>query len=74
MVKKAETFEEMFKRLEKISKDMEDNELSLDENMKNYEEGIKLCNKLYKILNEAEGKVKIISEKGLEEDFVQRED
>ena len=74
MVKKAETFEQMFERLEKISKDMEDNELSLDENMKNYEEGIKLCNKLYKILNEAEGKVKIISEKGLEEDFVQRED
>lgn len=74
MVKKAETFEQMFERLEKISKDMEDNELSLDENMKNYEEGIKLCNKLYKILNEAEGKVKIISEKGSDEDFMQRED
>lgn len=74
MVKKAETFEQMFERLEKISKDMEDSELSLDENMKNYEEGIKLCNKLYKILNEAEGKVKIISEIGSEEDFIQRED
>lgn len=74
MAKKAETFEQMFEILEKITKDMEDCELSLDENMKNYEEGIKLCNKLYKILNEAEGKVKIISEAGSEEDFVQRED
>jgi exodeoxyribonuclease VII small subunit len=28
--------------------------------MKKYEKGIELTNKLYKILNEAEGKIKII--------------
>ena len=43
---------------------MENDELSLEEAMKNYEDGIKLSNKLYKILNEAEGKIKLLTENG----------
>jgi len=43
---------------------MDGSELSLSEAMKNYEEGIKLCNLLYKTLNEAEEKIKILTDQG----------
>lgn len=64
MVKKAENFEDMLKRLKEIVEKMDSGDLSLEESMKSYEEGIKLSNKLYKILNDAEGKIKIITEEG----------
>lgn len=73
MPKKSESYELMMARLEDIVSAMENNELSLDESMKYYEEGIKICNKLYKILNEAEGKIKILNN-NLEEDFIQGEE
>jgi exodeoxyribonuclease VII small subunit len=73
MPKKNESYESMMARLEDIVSDMENSELSLDESMKCYEEGIKICNKLYKILNEAEGKIKILNN-NLEEDFIQGEE
>lgn len=62
MVKKSENFEDMMKRLEEISNTMDSAQLSLEQSMKYYEEGIKLCNKLYKNLNDAEEKVKILME------------
>jgi len=62
MVKKNDTYEEQLEKLEKIVDKLDNGELSLMDSMKDYEEGIKLCNKLYKTLNEAEGKIKIISE------------
>lgn len=68
--KKVESYEETMEKLENIVADMENSELSLSESMKNYEEGIKLCNLLYKTLNEAEGKVKILTEQG-EKNFVE---
>jgi exodeoxyribonuclease VII small subunit len=61
MVKKGESYEEQFEKLEKIVERMDTGQLSLMDSMKDYEEGIKLCNKLYKTLNEAEGKIKVIS-------------
>lgn len=70
MVKKSENYEDMMVKLEEIVESMENGELSLEASMKNYEEGIKICNKLYKILNQAEGKIKILSEQG-EQDFNQ---
>lgn len=70
MPKKVESYEEMMKRLESIVNKMDSSELSLSESMKNYEEGIKLCNLLYKTLNEAEEKIKILTEQG-EQDFIQ---
>jgi exodeoxyribonuclease VII small subunit len=73
MPKKNESYESMMTRLEDIVSDMENSELSLDQSMKYYEEGIKICNKLYKILNEAEGKIKILNN-NLEEDFIQGEE
>lgn len=69
MAPKSESYENMIKKLEDIVSSMENKELTLQETMKSYEQGIKLCNKLYKYLNEAEGKVKILSN-GQEEDFL----
>ncbi|HEY5575364.1 MAG TPA: exodeoxyribonuclease VII small subunit [Clostridiaceae bacterium] len=67
MVKKAETYETQLEMLEKIVEKMDSGEVSLADSMKDYEEGVKLCNKLYKTLNEAEGKIKIISGNSEEE-------
>lgn len=69
MAARNESFESMLKKLEDIIYSMENKELTLQETMKNYEQGVKLCNKLYKYLNQAEGKVKILSN-GEEEDFL----
>lgn len=69
MAPKSESYENMIKKLEDIVSSMENKELTLQETMKSYEQGIKLCNKLYKYLNDAEGKVKILSN-GQEEDFL----
>lgn len=68
MAKKNESFQTMMEKLEHIADSMDSGELSLEQAMKEYEEGIKLCNKLYKVLSEAEGKIKILKE-GKEEDF-----
>lgn len=68
MASKNESYEVMIKKLEDIVSSMETKELTLQETMKNYEQGIKLCNKLYKYLNDAEGKIKILSGEQ-EEDF-----
>lgn len=67
MPKKTESFEILIGRLEEIVNEMDSGELSLEDSMKKYEEGIKISNKLYKILNEAEGKIKILTEKGEKE-------
>ncbi|GAA0723742.1 exodeoxyribonuclease VII small subunit [Clostridium malenominatum] len=68
MAKKIESYENILKKLETIVETMDKEELALEASMKNYEEGIALCNKLYKILNEAEGKIKILTE-NIERDF-----
>lgn len=68
MPRKTESYENIMEKLESIVDSMDNKELSLQDSMKSYEEGVKLCNKLYKILNDAEGKIKILTEEG-EEDF-----
>lgn len=68
MARKLESYESLLEKLETIVEIMDKEELSLDESMKRYEEGINICNKLYKVLNEAEGKIKILTENG-EKDF-----
>ena len=69
MAKKKETYESMMERLEEIVDIMDGNEVTLEGTMLNYEEGIKICNNLYKILNDTEGKIKILTDEG-EKDFV----
>jgi exodeoxyribonuclease VII small subunit len=73
MAKKTDSFENMMTKLEEIAGIMDSEQLTLEQSMKYYEEGIKLCNKLYKALNEAEGKLKILKE-GKEEDFLLEEE
>lgn len=73
MAKKKESYETMMERLEVIVDLMEVNEITLEETMSSYEEGVKICNSLYKILNDTEGKIKILTAQG-ESDFMATED
>ena len=61
-----ESFEKDLKRLEEIVAQMERDEVSLDDSMKLFEEGVKLSKRCTEKLNEAETKVSILlkNEKG----------
>ena len=68
MARKKETYESKIERLEQVLLEMENNEVTLDEAITKYEEGMRLYSELYKILQEAEGKIKVLTAEG-EEDF-----
>jgi exodeoxyribonuclease VII small subunit len=51
------SFEESIKKLEEIVKELEDENMSLEESMEKFELGIKLSSNCLKKLNEAEGKI-----------------
>lgn len=68
MAAKKESYESMMGKLEDIVTLIEQGEISLEDSMKNYEIGIVLCNKLYKYLNDAEGKISILTN-GEEKEF-----
>ena len=58
MVERKELkFEEALEKLEKIVEDLEGGDLSLDESMKRYEEGIRLSKLCSKRLEEAKKKI-----------------
>ncbi|WP_066893132.1 exodeoxyribonuclease VII small subunit [Clostridium nigeriense] len=59
---KKESYEDMMLNLQDILSKMENNELPLEELMKEYENGVKLINKLYKTINSLEGKLTVIKE------------
>lgn len=61
MANKIESYENMMAKLENIVSSIENGEMTLEDTMKNYEAGVSLCNKLYKYLNDAEGKIEILS-------------
>ncbi|PWL53599.1 MAG: exodeoxyribonuclease VII small subunit [Clostridium cadaveris] len=69
MAKKAEKYEDNLKKLRDIVNIMDKNELPLEEAMKKYEEGIKLCNKLYATLKNYEEKILILNNEDKEEEF-----
>ena len=56
-------FEKSLTRLEEVVKRMESTDLSLDEAMKLFEEGVKLSRECQKQLEEAEGRVEILLRK-----------
>ncbi len=66
------SFEDALKRLEEISELLEGQEISLEESINLYEEGIKLAKECYKMLNEAELKVTALK-KTLDDEFKQEE-
>lgn len=59
---KKESYNDMLKNLEVILSTLENDDLSLEEAMKEYEKGSKLVNKLYKTLDTLEGKFLTIKE------------
>lgn len=61
-------YDEGLKRLSDIVEKLEDRELSLEENIKLYEEGMKLHKRISSILKEQEGKMTLIKD-NKEEDF-----
>lgn len=61
-------YDEGLKRLSDIVEKLEDRELSLEENIKLYEEGMKLHKRLSSILKEQEGKMTLVKD-NKEEDF-----
>ena len=61
-------YDEGLKRLSEIVEKLEDRELSLEENIKLYEEGMKLHKRLSSILKEQEGKM-TLNKDNKQEDF-----
>ncbi len=64
------SFEEKMISLEEIKKDLEKDNLSLDEAVKKFEEGMKISKECREMLDEAEKKITILLE-GEEKDFIQ---
>lgn len=57
------TFESALARLEEITKDLEDGDLSLENSLKKFDEGIKLADFCNQKLTEAKAKVEILLNK-----------
>lgn len=53
-------FEKSLKKLEQLVERMEDGDLSLEDSLKNFEEGIKLTRECQQALMQAEQKVKLL--------------
>ncbi len=53
-------FENRLTRLEEIVAAMENGELSLEDSLKSFEEGVKISRECHKQLNDAEQKVKLL--------------
>ena len=58
------TFEESIKELEEIVEKLEKGDCPLDEAVKLFEKGVKLSGDCHKTLNDAEQKIKILTEDG----------
>lgn len=61
------TFEENLSKLENIVSKLEKGDAPLEESIKMFEEGIGLTKLLQKTLDDAEGKIKVVSETGLKD-------
>ena len=59
-------YESSFRELEKIIKELESKDISLEDSIKKYEEGIELYKYLNNTLKEYEGKIKTIAEENSE--------
>jgi exodeoxyribonuclease VII small subunit len=65
---KKQSFEEALAKLEQITKELEDGDLSLEEALKHFDEGVKLAAQCNSKLNDAQKKIEILMKKndGLE--------
>jgi len=55
-----ENFEEKLTRLEKLSEEIKKSDISLEDALKNFEEGIKLASGMEEELDKIEGKIQIL--------------
>lgn len=60
---KKKSFEEALTRLEQITKELEEGDLSLDESLKYFDEGVKLAQFCNSKLDDAQKKVEILLKK-----------
>lgn len=73
MKENTDNFEEIMKRLEEISTELESGKLNLDEAVNKFEEGINLSKKCNDILEKAEKRITILINNGdtlKEENFI----
>lgn len=68
-LKAEDSYEELMEELSTVLKLMEDSSTSLENQLVNYEKGMKLCQELELRLKKAEEKILIINQDGVEEDF-----
>ena len=61
-VKKPD-FEKEMKQLEKLLDEMENEELSLEESIRKFEQGVKMVHKCQQALDQAERKIKVLMKK-----------
>jgi exodeoxyribonuclease VII small subunit len=61
MAKKKVTYRDLMEHLEEIISELEKGEISIEDSMTKYEEGVKITKELLEILNKAEEKVKIMN-------------
>ena len=54
------TFEQAMEKLEKITSELEDENIDLDTSVKKFEEGMKLSQKCNKMLEDAEKKITVL--------------
>lgn len=77
MGKKELPFEEAMKQLEVVAEELEKGNLSLDESVSKFEEGMKLSEQCNKLLENAEKRITILLKDGdtiKEENFIQEEE
>jgi exodeoxyribonuclease VII small subunit len=60
---KKKSFEEALAKLEMITKELEEGDLSLEESLKYFDEGVKLAEQCNSKLNDAQKKVEILLKK-----------
>lgn len=76
-MEKKGSFEETIKELEKIATELENGDLSLEDSVSKFEEGIKLSKQCNDLLENAEKRITILLKDGeetKEESFVQEEE
>ena len=64
-----DTYETLMAQLTVVMKTMENSASSLEEQLVNYEKGMKLCRELETMLKTAEERISIINQAGVEESF-----
>ena len=72
--KSSNQFEDSLNKLESIIKKMESGDLTLEESIQQFEEGIALSQSCQKTLDEAEQKIKILMQKNGKDDLLDFDD